>query len=97
MHARVSFYQLDEGGDIDLAVKSFDEAIPTVEQMEGNQGLQLLIDRDSGKAITITLWDSPESLSSTTQQADSVREQAAGTGGLTIQTVEAYEVVRDQR
>lgn len=97
MHARVSFYQLAEGGDIDAAVKSFDDAIPTVEQMEGNEGLQLLIDRDSGKAITITLWDSPESLNATTQQADSVRQQAAGTGGLTIKSVELYEVARDER
>jgi heme-degrading monooxygenase HmoA len=95
MHARVSFYQLAEGGDIEDAVSGFDGSIGTVQQMEGNQGLMLLVDRDSGKAITITLWDTEESLQSTSEQADSVRKQAADAGGLSIQEVEQYEVVRD--
>jgi heme-degrading monooxygenase HmoA len=95
MHARVSLYQLAEGGDVEGAVKAFDSSIETVQQMDGHQGLMLLVNRDSGKAITITLWDTEESLQSTSAQADSVRKQAADAGGLSIQEVEHYEVVRD--
>lgn len=95
MHARVSFYQLAEGGDAEAAVKGFDDSIETVQQMEGNQGLMLLLDRDSGKAISITLWDDEKSLQSTSEQANAVRKQAADTGGLSIEGVESYEVVRD--
>ena len=95
MHARVSFYQLGEGGNMEAAVKGFDDSIETVHQMEGNQGLMLLLDRDSGKAISITLWDGEESLRSTSEQANAVRQKAADTGGLSIEGVESYEVVRD--
>ena len=97
MHARVSFYQLAEGGDIDAAIESFDKSIPTVREMAGNEGLKLMIDRHKGKVIAITLWDSPRALKLSSQLSDSVRQQAAGAGGLTIQGVEHYEVVRDER
>ena len=97
MHARVSFYQLAEDGDCDAAVKSFEEAVSTFEQLEGNQGLKLLIDRRNGKAIAITLWESRDALKFSSHQASGLRQQVAGTGGLTIENVEHYEVVRDER
>jgi heme-degrading monooxygenase HmoA len=97
MHARVSFYQLAEGGDADAAVSGFDQTQDAVQQLDGNQGLMLLIDRTSGKAITVTLWDSEESLRSSSEQAKTLRERGAGAGGLSIQRVEQYELVRDVR
>jgi heme-degrading monooxygenase HmoA len=97
MHARASFYQLAAGGDADVAVSGFDQTIDAVQQMDGNQGLMLLIDRDSGKAISITLWDSEDSLQASTEQANALRERASSVGGLTIEGVEHYEVVRDVR
>ena len=96
LYARVSFYELAEGGDIDAAMESFDKHIPTVRQMAGNQGLKLLIDRTKGKVIAITLWDSPRALKLSSQLSSNVRQQIAGMGGLTIQNVEHYEVARDE-
>jgi hypothetical protein len=93
----MSFYQLAEGGDIDAAIESFDESIPSVRGMEGNQGLKLMIDRHKGKVVAMTLWDSPLSLKLSSQLSNSVRQKMAGMGGLTIQNVEHYEVVRDER
>jgi heme-degrading monooxygenase HmoA len=97
MHARASFYQLPPGADADAAVSGFDQSVDAVQQLDGNQGLMLLIDRDSGKAISLTLWDSEDSLRSSSEQANTLRERAASAGGLTIQGVEHYEVVRDVR
>jgi heme-degrading monooxygenase HmoA len=97
MHARVSFYQLPAGRDVDAAVSGFDQSTDDVQQLDGHQGLMLLVDRDSGKAITLTLWDSEDTLRSSSEQANALRERAAGAGGLTIEAVEHYEVVRDMR
>ena len=96
MHARVSFYQLAEDGDCDAAVKSFEEAIPAFEQLDGNQGLKLLIDRRNRKAIAITLWDSRDALRFSSHQASWLRKQVAGNAGLTIENVEYYELVRER-
>jgi heme-degrading monooxygenase HmoA len=89
MHARVSFYDV---GDADAAVKGFETAVDTVKEMEGNQGLMLLVDRGGGKAITITFWDTEERLRSTTERANTVRQQAADAAGASIRGVEQYEV-----
>jgi heme-degrading monooxygenase HmoA len=64
-------------------------------QMEGNQGATLLVDRDSGKAITITYWDTEEHLRSSAEQANKLRQEAADTGGLSIRGVESYEVAME--
>jgi heme-degrading monooxygenase HmoA len=92
MHARVSFYEGASGEDAGAAVKSFEDVLDPLRQMEGNQGATLLVDRDSGKAITITYWDTEEHLQSSVEQANQLRQRAAGTAGLSIQGVEHYEV-----
>jgi heme-degrading monooxygenase HmoA len=93
MHARVSFYQLAAGGDADAAVKAFEDNVSGVEALEGEQGVMLLVDRDSGKAITVTFWDTEEHLQSSAERANQIRKGAATSGNLSIQGVEHYEVV----
>ena len=97
MHARVSFYEVASGGDAAAAVKGFEDAMQPLLQMEGNQGVELLVDQDSGKAITITYWDTEEHLQSSAEQANKLRQEASDTAGLTIQGVESYEVVLERR
>jgi heme-degrading monooxygenase HmoA len=92
MHARVSFYEVASGGDAAAAVKGFEDAMDPVRQMEGNRGVELLVDRDSGKAITITYWDTEEHLRSSAEQANKLRQEASDSGGLSIRGVESYEV-----
>ena len=91
MHARVSFYDMGNASTDD-AVRAFEGARDAVEQMEGNEGGMLLVSREGDKAMTITLWESEEALRATDQQANQVREDAAGSAGMTIRDVEAYEV-----
>jgi heme-degrading monooxygenase HmoA len=91
MHARVSFYDLGSASRDDAA-RAFDGARSSVEQMQGNQGGLLLVSPEDGKAMTITSWESEEALKATDQQAGQTRQQAAGSAGMAIIGVEAYEV-----
>ena len=90
MHARVSFY--DAQTRADDAIKAFEQVTGPIEEMEGNRGGMLLIDRGSGKAITITFWDTEEDLNTSVARANQLRQQAADSGGLTVRSVEHYEV-----
>jgi heme-degrading monooxygenase HmoA len=92
MHARVSFYEVASGGDTAAGVKGFEDAMQPLLQMEGNRGVELLVDQDSGKAITITYWETEEDLRSSAEQANKLRKEASDTGGLSIRGVENYEV-----
>jgi hypothetical protein len=96
MHASASI-KLAEGKPATPPSVVLTKSIDAVQQLDRNQGLMLLIDRDSGKAISLTLWDSEDSLRSSSEQANTLRELAAGAIGLSIQGVERYEVVRDVR
>jgi heme-degrading monooxygenase HmoA len=84
---------LGEGADPDTAAKSFENVAGVVQQMDGQSGLMLLVDRDNRKAITVTFWDTQEHLRSSAEQANQVRQEAADTSGLSIEGVENYEVV----
>ena len=91
MFARVSFYNLDNASRDD-AVRAFEDARGPVEQMQGNQGGMLLVSPETGKAITITFWESDEALQATQHHASQTRQQAASSAGMEIANVEAYEV-----
>jgi heme-degrading monooxygenase HmoA len=83
---------------IDESVSKVDsETLPQVRQVEGNVGVIGLAERRSGRFTVITLWDSPETLRASEQQADRIREQAAERGGQRIGNVERYEVAVAQQ
>ncbi len=91
MYARVSYYELG-GASRDDAVRAFEQARTPVEQMEGNEGAMLLVSPETGKAITVTLWESEQALRASEEQANQTRQEAAGGAGLTITGVESYEL-----
>jgi heme-degrading monooxygenase HmoA len=96
VHARVSFYNLGNASRDDVA-RAFDDARGPVEQMQGNQGGMVLCSPDAGRAITITFWESEEALRASEQPANQARQQAAGSAGMEISNVEAYEVALELR
>ena len=64
-----------------------------LKSMQGFQHAYLLVDRRSGKAITITLWDSEMTLTRTSSGANSLRESIMRSFGATEQpTVSTFEV-----
>lgn len=97
MHARVSFYEVASGGDAAAALKGFEDAMDAVGEMEGNRGATLLVDRNSGKAITITYWETEEHLRSSAEKANKIRQEASDASGLSILGVESYEVALESR
>ena len=53
-----------------------DEVMPTVTTMPGCMGLSMLCDRESGRCIVTTSWDSEESMSASRDAVVPMREQA---------------------
>jgi heme-degrading monooxygenase HmoA len=57
MYARVTLVQVLPG-KIDGAIGLFqDSVVPAADQQEGHKGHYLLTDRESGKGISISLWE----------------------------------------
>ena len=58
-----------------------DEVMPAVQSMPGCMGLSMLCDRDSGRCIVTTSWDSEETMSASREAVRAMREQATDVMG----------------
>jgi heme-degrading monooxygenase HmoA len=68
-------------------VKGFVEGLP------GNAGVMFLIDRDSGTALTLTLWDSQDAARATDRFAEQSRASTVAATGTELVAHGSYEVV----
>lgn len=89
MFARVSTYS---GADPDRLVAGFEAIADQLKQIDGFSDAEFLIDRASGKAISITVWETEEAMIASQAAADSLRRQGSEAGGASIDSVEHYEI-----
>jgi len=68
-----------------------DNVMPMIEQMEGCTGLSMLVDRQSGRCITTSAWQSEEAMRATDAQLQPIRERIAEMLGGSPQ-VEEWEI-----
>jgi len=91
MHARVTSLA-GSPADIDAGVDNFRANVVPFAR-EAGKGAILLVDRESGEALAITLWDDAQALQASEERANALRAAAAGQIGATQQpTVGRYEV-----
>src|SRR5215210_2282967 len=92
MHARVSIFE-GAPDEIDEALRQArEQVLPRARQMDGFKGLIALGDRQSGKTLGITFWESEEAMRASEEAANRLREESAEAGGGTVGGVERYEV-----
>lgn len=70
-----------------------DRVLPGADRIPGFKGGLWLIDEKGGKGLTITLFDSEEALRASAETADRLRKDAVGELGVSVASVESYEVV----
>ena len=66
--------------------------IPTARQMDGYKGVLSIGDRSTGKAISLTFWESEKAMRASEEAADRLRAQAADETQEQIAGVERFEV-----
>ena len=92
MYARMSTYA-GTAEDFYRGLEKVKSAlIPRVQEMPGYKGALSLIDRSTGKSVSITLWDSQEALHASRQPTKQMRSEAAAMSPVEILSVEEYEL-----
>ncbi|HEY2673932.1 MAG TPA: antibiotic biosynthesis monooxygenase [Rugosimonospora sp.] len=74
-------------------VKFSEERLPAAREAPGFKGLYLLADRDSGKVVSISLWDSDDDWRQFEARGAQLRQGAASELGIAPTPVDAYEVL----
>ena len=92
MYARVNILE-GPPERMDDAFRYFQEnVLPRLKQMDEFKGTIALGDRQSGKRLGITLWESEEAIRATEAGAARSRSRLAEATGETVAGVEIYEV-----
>lgn len=73
-------------------IEEYRRVLASFRDISGNQGAFLLVDRGSGKALGVTLWDDEQSMEESRERANELRQQATSTTGGDIRSVEEFEV-----
>jgi heme-degrading monooxygenase HmoA len=79
--------------EIDEVLREIREhVLPLLRQQDGFKGFITLEDRQSGKLIGITLWESEQAMRASEEVGDRSRNETAEVTGDAIEDVERYEV-----
>ncbi len=92
MYARISTIQGAPDKVDDVTRQTQEQTLPQLQKMEGFKGFVALGDRQSGKLIGVSFWESEEALRATEQEVSSVRSGAAEAADGIVAGVEQYEV-----
>src|SRR3712207_9226980 len=81
MYARTTTVQADPQRIDEGIANVRDQVMPAVQSMPGCMGVSMLCDRNSGRCIVTTSWDSEESMSASREAVPAMRAQAADAVG----------------
>ena len=92
MFARVSTFT-GASDQVDEAVRQVrEDVLPRTEQLDGYKGAYLLVDRENGKSLAVTFWESEEAMRESEEATSTLRSEIADALGTQMIGVERYEV-----
>jgi hypothetical protein len=91
MYARTTTLRGNPQAVDDLIATVRDEVLPGLMQLEGCVGLSLLIDRDAGRAIATSGWETEDAMRASADQVRPLRDRAAQAFGGTPE-VQEWEI-----
>jgi heme-degrading monooxygenase HmoA len=87
MHGRLSTYE----GQADELSKGFAAQTDVLEQLDGLRAAYFGVS-ESGKAFSLTLWDTEEALNASAERTKQMRADATDPSGAEIKSVEHFEI-----
>jgi heme-degrading monooxygenase HmoA len=95
VHARVTTLQMDPSNLDQVTAQLESEDIPGFKELDGFKGMTVVADRQSGKTLALTFWESEEAMRGSEEAVKDARQRAADTGGAGEPQVERFEVLLD--
>jgi heme-degrading monooxygenase HmoA len=90
--ARVSTFEGSPEQVEELTRYASERVLPTLNELEGFNGILGLADRQSGRVLAVTLWETEEAMRTSEEAANRLRDESAEAASETKVGVERYEV-----
>jgi heme-degrading monooxygenase HmoA len=71
------------------------EDVPAFKKLDGFKGMTVVADRQGGKTMALTFWDSEQAMRESEDAVKGARQRAAETGRADEPQVERFEVMFD--
>ena len=92
MHARMSILE-GPSDQVDEGMRYVrEQVLPQLQQQDGFEGFIVFSDRQGGKIIGVSLWESEQAMQASEDVGDRTRSESAEAGGAAVAGVERYEV-----
>jgi heme-degrading monooxygenase HmoA len=92
MHARMSILE-GPADQVDEGMRHVrEQVLPLIQQQDGFKGFVALSDRQSGKVIGVSFWESEQAMQASEEVGNRTRSDSAEAGGATVVSVGRYEV-----
>jgi heme-degrading monooxygenase HmoA len=88
MFARVSTYRGGTGG----LLEGFRRTTEPLARLEGFERAYFLTDAESGRSMTVTVWESRAAMDASADWAEKARDHAAHDSGAVVESVLGFEV-----
>jgi len=92
MFARVSTFQGSPDQTAESISVAREQILPAARLQDGFRGIYILFDRENGRSLSITLWETEEDLRASEEAALRARTESAAEAGEIVLGVERYEV-----
>jgi heme-degrading monooxygenase HmoA len=94
MIARVTRWEFDSTPEqVEKVIRrNRDEVLPAAHELPGFGGFFSLVDRESGRALTLTLWTDEDAERASEAAANRLRAKTRETTGIAMIAAERYEV-----
>jgi heme-degrading monooxygenase HmoA len=92
MFARVSTFQGSPDQTAESISVAREQILPAARLQDGFRGIYILFDRETGRSLSITLWETEEDLRASEEAALRARTESAAAAGEVVLGVERYEV-----
>lgn len=95
MHARLSRFAGLDPERIDETLRQFQQdALSNLEEQPGFRGITVCVNRGTGQAVVLALWETEADMRQSEEVAVGAREQAVATAGPSREPiVDRYEVI----
>ncbi|NUR98993.1 MAG: hypothetical protein HOV67_27520 [Kribbellaceae bacterium] len=90
-YARLSWLQGDTA-NMDDSIESFRMILPMLDELPGFCSASLLVDRDTGQAVSTVVYESSAAVARTREVGQSLRNRIAQQAGLEIVEVAEFEL-----
>jgi heme-degrading monooxygenase HmoA len=97
MFARVTWVEIPPE-QLEQGITNFrEQVVPAARQLAGFSGAALLVDRSTGRAASVTYWESEQTLRDSEAGASTLRTQATQASGGRVREIERFELVFQER